>query len=81
MNDTIFPLVGILILFIGLPWLVLHYVTQWRKAGSLQPDDEHMLEDVWRAAKRMERRLEALEAILDVEAPGWRKRHDVEGAP
>jgi phage shock protein B len=39
-----------------------------------------MIEDIWRSAKRMERRIEALESILDAEAPGWRKRHDEEGA-
>jgi phage shock protein B len=71
---------AILVLFVGLPWLVLHYITQWRKAGSLKPEDEHMLEDVWRAAKKLERRVETLEAILDSDAPGWRKRHDAEDA-
>jgi phage shock protein B len=73
--DEIVPVAAVAILFLGLPWLILHYVTQWRKSGSLKPEDEHMLEDVWRSAKRMERRIDALESILDVEAPGWRKRH------
>ena len=71
-------LVAVLVLFVGLPWLVLHYITQWRKVGSLKPEDEHMLEDVWRAAKKLERRVETLEAILDTDAPGWRKRHEEE---
>lgn len=78
-GEFIVGMLAVLTLFIGLPWLVLHYITQWRKAGTLSPDDEHMLEDVWRAAKAMERRIEALEAILDAEAPGWRKREDEEG--
>lgn len=75
MNENVVAILAVLTLFIGLPWLILHYVTQWRRSGQLTPDDEHMLEDVWRSAKRMERRIDALEAILDVEAPGWRKRH------
>lgn len=75
MPDETIALFVVAILFIGLPWLILHYVTQWRKSGSLKPDDEHMLEDVWKSAKRMERRIDALEAILDAETPGWRKRH------
>ena len=69
-------LIAVLVLFLGLPWLVLHYITQWRKAGSLRPEDEHMLEDVWKAAKKMERRIEALESILDAQAPGWRRRDE-----
>jgi phage shock protein B len=31
----------------------------------LQPDDERMLEDLWRSAKAMERRIESLEALLE----------------
>jgi phage shock protein B len=75
MPEEMIALFVVAILFIGLPWLILHYVTQWRKAGGLKPDDEHMIEDVWKSAKRMERRIDALEAILDAETPGWRKRH------
>lgn len=72
-GEVLVGILAVLVLFIGLPWLVLHYITQWRKTGSLTPDDEHMLEDVWRSARRMERRIEALEAILDAEAPDWRR--------
>jgi phage shock protein B len=61
-------------LFVALPWMVLHYIIQWRKTGSLKVDDERMLEDVWRAARAMERRIEALEGILEAQAPGWRRR-------
>jgi phage shock protein B len=66
-------LVAVLSIFIGLPWLTLHYIVQWRKAGSLKAEDEHMLEDVWRATRVMERRIETLEAILEAQAPGWRR--------
>lgn len=62
------------LLFVVAPAVVLHYVTQWKKAGALKPEDEHMLEDMWRTARAMERRLETLEAILDAESPGWRRR-------
>ena len=52
-------------LFIVLPAMILHYVTMWRRQKTLQPDDERMLEDLWRSAKMMERRIESLEALLD----------------
>ncbi len=58
---------------VGVPAMILHYIVQWRKAGSLKVEDERMLEDVWRAARHMERRIEALEAILEAQAPGWRR--------
>ena len=65
-----------LAIIVGLPWLILHHIVQWRKAGQLSTDDERMLEDVWRAARNMERRIEALEAILESQSPGWRRKED-----
>ncbi|MFN3911560.1 envelope stress response membrane protein PspB [Hyphomonas sp.] len=56
---------GTLALFVILPGMILHYVTMWRRQKTLQPDDERMLEDLWRSAKAMERRIESLEALLD----------------
>ena len=26
--------------FIGLPWLILHYITRWKTAATLTGDDE-----------------------------------------
>ncbi|MBK8197577.1 MAG: envelope stress response membrane protein PspB [Acidobacteria bacterium] len=63
---------GTVALFIVLPGMILHYVTMWRRQKTLQPDDERMLEDLWRSAKAMGRRIESLEALLDksdAEAP------------
>lgn len=56
---------GVLALFVILPGMILHYITMWRKQKTLQPDDERMLEDLWRSAKAMERRIESLEALLE----------------
>jgi phage shock protein B len=58
-------LTGTLAIFVVLPAMILHYVTMWRRQKTLQPDDERMLEDLWRSAKAMERRIESLEALLD----------------
>ena len=44
---------GIVSIFIILPALIFHYVTLWRRQKTLQPDDERMLEDLWRSAKAM----------------------------
>jgi phage shock protein B len=79
MSEVLAILVVTAMLFVALPAVVLHYMTKWRAAGGLKPDDEHMLEDLWRSARKMERRIEVLEEILDTEAPGWRRRHDREG--
>jgi phage shock protein B len=55
-------------------WIVCHYITQWRSARRLSGDDEKALGELWQSARRMEGRIEALERVLDSEAPGWRMR-------
>jgi len=66
--DLIIPLLAVVSIFIVLPAMFFHYVTLWRKQRTLQPDDERMLEDLWRSAKAMERRIETLEALIDAQA-------------
>lgn len=58
-------LVSIVSIFIILPWMVLHYFSKARSAGRLTEEDERMLEDLWRSAKAMERRIDTLERLLD----------------
>jgi len=56
--EFIVAIVAVVSLFIVFPAMVFHYITLWRKQNSLEPDDERMLEDLWRSAKAMERRIE-----------------------
>ncbi|MCF6292194.1 MAG: envelope stress response membrane protein PspB [Robiginitomaculum sp.] len=68
---------AILLLVVVAPvWIVFHHITKWRDQKGLSADDEHMLEDLWRSARRMENRIVSLEAILDAEQPEWRKKDD-----
>ncbi|MGF1549363.1 MAG: envelope stress response membrane protein PspB [Sphingomonadaceae bacterium] len=64
--------VAILAIFIGLPWLIFHYVTQWKKAGSLTNEDERLLDDMHETARRLDERLCSIERILTAENPNWR---------
>lgn len=65
MPEVFIPLIAIICLFVVLPGMVFHYITLWRRQKTLQPDDERMLEDLWRSAKNMERRIETLESLLE----------------
>jgi phage shock protein B len=66
---------GIVFVSVVLPLvIVLHYVTKWKEAKGLTKEDEKMLEEIWASAKKMESRINALETILDDQAPDWRKR-------
>ena len=70
-----FFVLGILFLTVVAPiWIIFHYVTQWRKTRRLSGDDEKALGELWQSARRMEGRIEALEKVLDADAPGWRMR-------
>ena len=67
MPEEIVAIVIVSIVFVAFPATIFHYVTQWRKQRTLQPDDERMLEDLWRSARAMERRIESLESIISGE--------------
>ena len=66
--------IPLLFVVICLPlWIVLHYITKWKTAKGLSPEDEKMLSEVWDSANRMEERINTLERILDIESPDWRR--------
>ncbi|MDG1826057.1 MAG: envelope stress response membrane protein PspB [Henriciella sp.] len=66
-TEFIIAIVAISAIFIVLPGMIFHYVTLWRKQKTLMPDDERMLEDLWRSARSIERRLETIEELIDAE--------------
>ena len=76
--ETIFGmslgLVAIVSLFVILPWMILHYISKARSNRNLSEDDERMLEDLWRSARTMERRIETLERLVEPDAAPERPR-------
>lgn len=48
-------------------WIVAHYVTRWRTAKALSPEDERSLAELARVAERLDRRMDAIERILDLD--------------
>jgi phage shock protein B len=74
MSETMYIL-GILFVTIVLPlWIILHYVTKWKKSRELSGTEEEMIEEIWTLSQNMESRLNALETILDDEVPDWRRK-------
>lgn len=51
-------------IFIGLPWLVLHYVTKWKTAATLTVDDEAMLDELYQLARRLDERMDTVERLV-----------------
>ncbi len=60
-------------LFIGLPWLILHYTTQWKRARGLSMEDEQLLDNLHETARRLDDRLHSIERIMTAENPRWRE--------
>ncbi len=59
-------------LFIGLPWLVLHYVTRWKTAATITTDDEVLLEELYNLAKRLDERMDTVERLVASDNPEFR---------
>lgn len=74
MEDVLVPIMIVGMLFIGLPWLVMHYVTRWKTAATLTTDDEQMLGDMHELARRLEDRLETVERLVSQDNPDWHPR-------
>jgi phage shock protein B len=72
MEDVLVPIVVCGILFIGLPWIIFHYVTQWKRARGLSIEDENLLDDLHDLARRLDDRLSTIERIVAADNPNWR---------
>src|SRR3982751_3631939 len=74
MDENIIPLMAIVTLFIGLPWLIFHYITKWKQAATITGADEKLLDDLYDLAKRLDDRLCSIERIMTAENPNWRQQ-------
>ena len=41
MEEILVPIFVVGMLFIGLPWIVLHYVSKWKSSATLTTEDEN----------------------------------------
>jgi phage shock protein B len=64
----------VLVLFIGLPWLIFHYITKWKTAATLTGSDEKLLDDLYETARRLDDRLCSIERIMAADDPNWRAK-------
>jgi phage shock protein B len=67
---TAIVIVGIL--FIGLPWVIFHYITQWKKHSSITREDENLLDELHDMARRLDDRLGTIERIIAADNPNWK---------
>ncbi len=72
MEDILVPIGVVGMLFIGLPWIILHYVSKWKTASTLTTEDENLLDEMHELARRLDERMVTIERIVQAENPNWR---------
>jgi len=70
--------VVIFLTFVAPVWIYMHYRSKQKVQGALSDSERLELETLASQAEQMVERIETLEAILDSETPGWRKRLSME---
>ncbi|MFZ4109140.1 MAG: envelope stress response membrane protein PspB [Polymorphobacter sp.] len=70
--ENFVPVAVVGMLFIGLPWLVLHYLTKWKSGRGITQQDEVLLDDLHDMARRLDGRLETIERIIAADNPNWK---------
>ena len=72
MEDILVPLMAFGSIFVGLPWIVLHYVTKWKTAATITTDDEVLLEELYQLAKRLDERMDTVERLVASDNPEFK---------
>jgi len=70
---------AIIAIFIGLPWIIMHYITKWKTAATITTDDEYLLEELYNLAKRLDERMDTVERLVASDNPEFkpaRIQHD-----
>jgi phage shock protein B len=72
MEDIIVPVAVVGMLFIGLPGMILHYLTKWKSQTGISQQDEALLDELHELARRLDQRIESVERIVAAENPNWK---------
>jgi len=58
--------------FVAMPWIILHYVTRWKTAATITTDDEVLLEELYQLAKRLDERMDTVERLVAADSPDFK---------
>ena len=74
--EELAPVIAIVSIFIVLPAMVLHYLTKNKDIAAKAAGDPAVNAKLVEIAERLERRIEAIESLLEHEIPGWKKSQE-----
>jgi phage shock protein B len=64
--------IPILALLIALLGMIFHYVTKWKTSATLTNDDEAMLDELYRVARRLDERMDTVERLVAADNPDFK---------
>ena len=73
--------IPVIVVLLGLPWIIMHYITKWKTAATITTDDEHLLDELYQLAKRLDERMDTVERLVASDNPEFkpaRIQHDRE---
>ena len=79
-EDILVPIMVVGMLFVGLPWIIFHYITKWKTMGSITNEDENLLDELYVMARRLDDRMETVERIMRADSPDWDRKRLSENA-
>ncbi len=74
--EELAPALAIISIFVVLPGMVLHYLTKNKEITAKAAGDPAMNSRLVDIAERLERRIDAIESLLEHEMPGWKKAQE-----
>jgi phage shock protein B len=72
MEDALMALIIIPTIFVGLPWVILHYITRWKTASTLTTGDEQLLEELYQLSRRLDDRMNTVDRLVAADNPDFR---------
>ena len=59
-------------IFLGLPWIIMHYITKLKTAATITTDDEQLLDELYQLAKRLDERMDTVERLVASDNPEFK---------
>jgi len=64
--------IPVIVVLLGLPWIVMHYITKWKTAATITTSDESLLEELYSLAKRLDERMDTVERLVASDSPDFK---------
>jgi phage shock protein B len=61
-----------IVILLGLPWIIMHYITKWKTAATITNDDENLLEELYQLARRLDERMDTVERLVASDNPEFK---------